>query len=211
MMRAPDNAPGKSTTGLSQKQIKWLTENPDRCEEFINALIEAWECANEPQIPKDEDVDPEYEMWLEEQIHQNWAAIARATLPTRTEVRQAYILGAIEDGDDEWLNALVAANPKLAAFALKARTRFKRNRGRQKNDRRNLEPYMRDLMAGTHKYVRLVRAACWRLLGKRNPPKPLTAIGIACKYKGVNEDQYLNWCKNQSKYRRNKRRIARPR
>jgi len=209
-MRAPDNAPGKSTTGLSQKQIKWLTENPDRCEQFINAMIEAWECENEPKIPTIEEADPEHEMWLQEQIDQNWAAIARATLPTLTELRQGYIEEAIRSKNDKWLNALLAQCPELVPFALSVLKR-KRNDGRQENDRRNLEPYMRDLMAETHRYVRSVRAACWRLLGKHKPPPPLTAIGIACRYKGVDEDQYLNWCKNRAKYRRNKRRIARPR
>src|SRR5215813_9955008 len=142
---------------LTPQEIKRLWNcrsqaDQDRLEQLTIEWLEAVECEGEPQIPTIEEADPEYEMWLEEQIHQNWAAIARATnMPTRTEVRQAYILGAIENGDDEWLNELVAANPKLAAFALEARTRFKRNRGRQKNDRRNLEPYMRDLMAETHR------------------------------------------------------------
>jgi hypothetical protein len=225
-MRAPDGR-------LTPKEIKWLTEHPDCCEELINATIEAWDRANEPQ---DEDVDPEYEMWLEEQIDQNRAAIARATnTPTLTEVRQSYIESLIcgsgpspknnaflreiyaehpevvRPTTKEFLRSYLAQHPELLPFAVSVSAlKRKRPRERQENDCRNLEPYMRELMAETHRYVCAVRAACWRLLGKRKPPPPLTAIGIACRYKGVDEDQYLNWCKNRAKYRRNKRRIARP-
>jgi hypothetical protein len=135
--------------------------------------------------------------------NRNWPAIARATFPTLTQVRQQYILAAIRTKNDKWLKELVARHPELAEFALHALTR-KRKRGREKGDPRpDDEQYdhARGVLPQAPKIIARIRDIWWRKLGFKNRSEPPTAIEIAAEYLGVTETQLRSYLKNRHRRR----------
>jgi hypothetical protein len=187
-MRAPGDR-------LPPQEIKRLRNNPE--------LLKAWTLRElDPQEPKPP-FDLEYKDYLEELENRNWPAIARATMPTLTQVRLRYIMAAIRTKNDKWLDELVAKHPELAAFALRARIRLKRKRGRTKGAPRSDDIYhdhARSVLPQAPKIIARIRNIWWNKLGFKNRSEPPTAIEITAEYLGVTETQLRSWLKNRYRH-----------
>lgn len=124
-------------------------------------------------------------------------SIIQAMLSDNRTFERTLIYFAVADGDAATIERLTVEHPELRDFAVQLST-YKRGRGRLKNERRP-DDWSRDeanAFPFAAEGVSRIRAIWKRYFGKQNRTAPPTAIDIAARRYGINEERFRNMLKN---------------